>query len=288
MDDLMAAFAGLGTSTNEELVAKFAQIMHTDTATATFFLEASQWKVETAVNAYLSSGAAQAAQQAAMATPYGACQVLDPHGVLNGPLLPNQPFQLTWVLKNNGHQPWPSNAQLVHTEGPRLEGPAAAQLGAIPSNQMVNQTLNLKAPATPGQYASTWRLKYSGGYFGDPIWIITSVAANVSGGSGAATMMAAQQQQSSASAAMAAAGGGGAMAMAMAGGPAGAGGAQNSFMAAAAGGAGAGSQASIMGALGQLNLGAAGSFQMQQQFGAVPQQQQSAADDHMMADDDDL
>ena len=33
-----------------------------------------------------------------MATPYGTCQVLDPQGALDGPLLPNQPFQLTWVL----------------------------------------------------------------------------------------------------------------------------------------------------------------------------------------------
>ena len=186
MDDLLSAFAGLGTSSNEELVAKFAQIMQTDTNTATFFLEASNWNVELALNSYLSSmgGSSIMQQQLAMTQPpKGACQVVDPSGALQAQLLPNQPFQLIWNITNNGTSAWPRNVTLLHTEGPTLGGPKTAQMGGgVQPGKMLSQSLQLQAPSSPGQFASTWRLKYDGGYFGDSIWIITNVVAPPGGG----------------------------------------------------------------------------------------------------------
>ena len=189
MDDLLSAFAGLGTSSNEELVAKFAQIMQTDTNTATFFLEASNWNVELALNSYLSSvggsgGGAQQQIASIQAVPKGSCQVLDPSGALQAQLLPNQPFQLVWNLMNSGSKPWPRNVVLLHTEGPTLGAPKTAHLGGgVEPNRVLSQTMQLRAPSSPGQFASTWRLKYDGGYFGEAIWIITNVVAPPSGGS---------------------------------------------------------------------------------------------------------
>ena len=174
----MSAFAGLDTSSNTELVTKFAEIMRTSTDIATFFLEASAWNVESALNSYLSSVGDQTNLVGQIGqVPQASAGIIDPHNILNSQLLPNQPFQLQWVLTNTGTTPWPQNSTLVHTEGERLNGPLSAGVGMVPQGQTVNQTLSLAAPSQPGQFASTWRLKYNGGYFGEPIWIITSVVA---------------------------------------------------------------------------------------------------------------
>ena len=178
MDELLSAFSGLDTSSNDQLVTKFAEIMHINSDIATFFLEASNWNVEGALNSYLSSVGDQSNLVAQVGqVPQGSAGIIDPHNVLSTNLLPNQPFQLQWILTNTGSSPWPQNSMLLHTEGPTLNGPKTANVGMVPQGQMVNQTVTLAAPSQPGQYASTWRLKYDGGYFGEPIWIITMVVA---------------------------------------------------------------------------------------------------------------
>ena len=193
MDELMSAFAGMGTSSNGEMVRKFAEVMKTSEDIATFFLEASAWNVESALNSYLSSVGDQSNLVAQIGqVPQASAGIIDPMNALNSQLLPNQPFQLQWVLTNTGTCPWPQNSTLVHTEGPKLNGPKSANVGIVQQGQMVNQTLSLAAPSQPGQYASTWRLKYNGGYFGDAIWIITNV---VTPPPGAPTFPTQQQQQ---------------------------------------------------------------------------------------------
>ena len=178
MDDLLNAFAGLDTSSNAEMSRKFAEILRCSPEIATFFLEASAWNVESALNSYLSSVGDQSNLVAQIqSVPQASVQIIDQHNVLSGQLYCNQKFQLQWVLTNTGASPWPQGSMLIHTEGPMLEGPKGAQVGMVPAGQMVTQTLTLAASAQPGQYASTWRLKYNGGYFGDAIWIITTVVA---------------------------------------------------------------------------------------------------------------
>ena len=189
MDELLNAFAGLGTSSHEEMAKKFAEIMKTSEDIATFFLEASGWNVETALNSYLSSVGDQSNLVVNIGeVPQASVQIIDQNNVLSGPIYCNQQFQLQWILTNTGTCPWPQNATLLHTEGPQLGGPKGAQIGSVPVGQMLNQTLTLTGPSQPGQFASTWRLKYDGGYFGDPVWIITQVVA-------APPELAAQQQQ---------------------------------------------------------------------------------------------
>jgi hypothetical protein len=54
-DDLMMMFQSITTADHDELVDQFAHLLELDTNTATFFLESSNWNVETAVNNYLAT-----------------------------------------------------------------------------------------------------------------------------------------------------------------------------------------------------------------------------------------
>lgn len=71
------------------------------------------------------------------------------------------------------------DVHLVFADGHKFEG------GVDPATQQSFQNLSpaaeanvqvqLIAPSGPGTYAGNWRLANSGGYFGDPIWVIVNV-----------------------------------------------------------------------------------------------------------------
>ncbi|GLE05098.1 hypothetical protein PINS_up014082 [Pythium insidiosum] len=54
-DELLQLFQSITTSDHDELVDQFAFLLQVDVSTASFFLESSNWNVETAINTYLST-----------------------------------------------------------------------------------------------------------------------------------------------------------------------------------------------------------------------------------------
>ena len=149
---------------SEELVAKFAQIMQTDTNTATFFSR-PPIECELALNSYLSSvggsGGSAAASASIQAVPKGSCQVLDPSGNFKPSFA--QPAVSAGVEPNElGQQAVARNVVLL------LKGHAWRPKGCIwaaaSSRTSAEPTMRCGRPS-PGQFASTWRL--SGGYWGN-------------------------------------------------------------------------------------------------------------------------
>lgn len=59
-DELLQMFQSITTHDHDELVDQFAYLLQLDPATATFFLESSNWNVETAVNNFLTTVEAHA------------------------------------------------------------------------------------------------------------------------------------------------------------------------------------------------------------------------------------
>lgn len=107
---------------------------------------------------------------------------------------PEQPIHLVWGFINTGPAVWPADAALVHVEGERL-GSSRSSFGVggcAPAEEATVQ-LQLSAPPNEGSYASCWRLRYSGGYFGEPIWLMVNVG--VGHGQAASAAAAATQQQ---------------------------------------------------------------------------------------------
>jgi hypothetical protein len=89
-------------------------------------------------------------------------------------------FVKTWRLRNNGSCTWNSSYALVFDRGDYMEGPPSAQLttGTVAPGQVIDVSVTLKAPTTPGTYQGYWKLRNGAGVIfgigGDaqsPFWV---------------------------------------------------------------------------------------------------------------------
>jgi len=81
-------------------------------------------------------------------------------------LEPNETFTKTWRLKNVGICSWTSSYALIFSSGEAMDGPATQALtGNVNSNQTVDISVDLKAPATDGDYKGYWKLLNASGEF---------------------------------------------------------------------------------------------------------------------------
>jgi hypothetical protein len=74
-------------------------------------------------------------------------------------------FVKTWRLRNNGSCTWNSSYALVFDRGDAMNGPASAQLttGTVAPGQVIDVSVTLKAPTTPGTYQGYWMLRNGAG-----------------------------------------------------------------------------------------------------------------------------
>jgi hypothetical protein len=89
-------------------------------------------------------------------------------------------FIKTWRLRNNGSCTWNSSYSLVFDHGDSMGGAASAQLttGIVAPGQLIDVSVTLKAPSTPGTYQGYWKLRNGAGViFGigadaqSPFWV---------------------------------------------------------------------------------------------------------------------
>ena len=176
LDDLLSAFAGVNMDDHEQLVGTFARVLGADADQSRFFLEASAWNLESAVGNFLDTVGTRANLATPSAEPASTFRGEESVQQVNAHVFaPGQPIQLVWTFVNVGPAPWPLDAALVHTEGDALGGNPEVSVGGCQPSVEAPVQLNLRAPASAGSYASAWRLRYSGGYFGDAIWLVVNV-----------------------------------------------------------------------------------------------------------------
>jgi hypothetical protein len=74
---------------------------------------------------------------------------------------PGATFKKTWRLRNTGSCTWNSGYVLMFDRGDRMDAPATAPLttGNVAPNDMLDVSLDLKAPLTPGTYQAYFRLR---------------------------------------------------------------------------------------------------------------------------------
>ena len=73
-------------------------------------------------------------------------------------LAPGTPFGKTWRVKNNGTCDW-ENYQLIFATGDQMSGPAAVNVNRTPPGGTTDVSVNLVAPAAPGEHKGGWRFK---------------------------------------------------------------------------------------------------------------------------------
>ncbi|RHY92585.1 hypothetical protein DYB37_003744 [Aphanomyces astaci] len=176
-DDLLRMFQSITTNDHDDLVQQFSKILQCDAPTSTFFLESSNWNVETAANMYLTTtGAATlgSTDMYQMAQPE-ARFLSDLSAAQSALLLPLQPVQLRLSFQNVGSAPWPEHTSLVLSQGFHFNAPPQVQVESVDVGCTVDVNLSLIMPAESGTHYGNWRLMWEGGYFGDPVWVVLTV-----------------------------------------------------------------------------------------------------------------
>ena len=84
---------------------------------------------------------------------------------------PGAPFTKSWLLQNTSSCSWPSNAQLTFVEGDQMGAESAMPVPPISAGQTVTVTVEMTAPATPGNYEGRWQLCYGNECYGSTIWV---------------------------------------------------------------------------------------------------------------------
>ena len=80
-------------------------------------------------------------------------------------MVPGQQFTKTWRLKNSGTCSWTSGYSVVFDSGEAMGAPASSQLttGTIAPGEVIDVSLDLKAPIDPGTYRGDFKLRNSDG-----------------------------------------------------------------------------------------------------------------------------
>jgi hypothetical protein len=95
--------------------------------------------------------------------------------------VPDEVVTVTWTLRNTGDCTWDRSYRLRFVDGDELDGPRTARLRSrVAPGETLDVTLDLTAPAAPGDYAATWQLRDpNGNDFGPELEVALSVAGEV-------------------------------------------------------------------------------------------------------------
>lgn len=148
---LLQQFSCLGTTDHEDLVKQFQSLMNNqmNEDSARFFLEMSNWNLQTAVGCYLDFCNFQSLPS---------MKIIDQNC--------KSAYQQAWRLQNDGTDDWPSGCYLMSpSQKQRIEIPTIKP-GAT-CDILANLPENLPAVAV------MWRLcTPNGWYFGETLWMI--------------------------------------------------------------------------------------------------------------------
>ncbi|XP_067637178.1 protein ILRUN [Eurosta solidaginis] len=146
---LLQQFSCLGTTDHEDLVRQFQSLMNNqvDQDAAKFYLEMSNWNLQTAVGCYLDIHTYQTL----------------PSMKIIRQSRPSE-HQQAFRIQNNGTIDWPNGCYLTaHSQKQRVEVPALKP----------GQTCDILADIPPNQPAIMWKLCTPNGWnIGEPIWMV--------------------------------------------------------------------------------------------------------------------
>ncbi|MGQ9522286.1 MAG: NBR1-Ig-like domain-containing protein [Anaerolineae bacterium] len=84
----------------------------------------------------------------------------------------------TWRVRNTGTDAWPDNTALVFTGGEKMGGPDSLPIGRVAPGEVKEISVNLVAPAAPGDYTGNWALQTGGTRIpGGELWVKIKVTA---------------------------------------------------------------------------------------------------------------
>ncbi len=183
---LLQRFGCMQTVDHADLIEQMRRLIGEDfsESKASFYLEMSNWNVQTAVGYYYDLEAGSGAVGGGVGpnpndTPMPSMSFLRDVTVGEGESVPpSTDFVKTWAVRNSGKMAWPPGCVLKLASGQNLAANAAASVSvhALAPETEMNLSLQMRSPDAPGIYESQWRMATpTGSYFGDPIWCILTV-----------------------------------------------------------------------------------------------------------------
>ncbi|XP_028781804.1 protein NBR1 homolog isoform X2 [Neltuma alba] len=101
--------------------------------------------------------------------------------VIDGTLMaPSTTFTKIWRMRNSGTVPWPKGCQLVWIGGDKFSDSHSVNLEipmeGLPVDKELDIAVEFRAPESPGQYISYWRMAFpTGQKFGQRVWVLIQV-----------------------------------------------------------------------------------------------------------------
>jgi surface antigen len=90
---------------------------------------------------------------------------------------PDQSFEKTWRMKNTGTSTWGSGYKLVFQHGDQIGAPTEVDVPSTAPGEVVDLSVNMKAPSQAGWYSGEWQLvDPQGTSFGEKIWVKIQVS----------------------------------------------------------------------------------------------------------------
>jgi hypothetical protein len=102
----------------------------------------------------------------------------------NTEFTPNETFTKKWTIRNDGSCTWTSGYKWYFASGDQMNAPNSVTLtsGTVPPGGTVTVKVDMKAPASPGTYKGTWKIKDGEGTSFTPngFWVQIKVVAATS------------------------------------------------------------------------------------------------------------
>lgn len=185
LGDLMNKIGTITTEDPEVLVKAFTELTGCDRQLSTFFLEANQWNLQSAILSYFDTGGQSHKEAQEIPSMHLVADIstgTDSAGNVTN-VQCNRSFTKTWRLQNNGQSVWPpsflTQSQTLHQNTVEL----LQNLVPVPEigpGEMCDVTALLTAPQHPGEFVGVLRLitGQASIYFGDEIWVLCNVQPN--------------------------------------------------------------------------------------------------------------
>ncbi|XP_058468195.1 protein ILRUN [Malaya genurostris] len=150
MDDIeqnfLTQFSSMVTTDKDDLIKQFQTIgENLNYSTATFFLDMSNWNLQTAVGCYFDFMAFSRLPSMRF--------INDVTVGKDESVTPNTSFKLSWLLQNNGEMSWPNG---VHIRNEKDD--SRYSVPALAPNDTTIVTVDSVSPSIIGPFTSNWNL----------------------------------------------------------------------------------------------------------------------------------
>ncbi|KAF8353850.1 hypothetical protein PRIPAC_95473 [Pristionchus pacificus] len=171
-----------GEGTRKVLIRQFQQVCGDVTIspeTCHFFLDMSNWNIQTALGNYYDYGASNNVSNLYEAAALN-MQLVNDVTIGEGEAIPpNTRFTKTWRVRNNGLLAWPPGSCIAFMEGAPLSFETAVLVPSIEPGDEIEISVDMQSPGMAGMYQSRWHLNtFQRVPFGESIWCIITVDQN--------------------------------------------------------------------------------------------------------------